>query len=99
MHEVDKMISIIVPVYNVESFLNICVKSILAQTFKNFELIYGNNAEEKGYKYIYDDYKRNVKIPYQFYDYYYRNNKYMDHFYTEDEKRNFYKRWKDRIKY
>ncbi|MEZ3508122.1 MAG: putative capsular polysaccharide synthesis family protein [Lachnospiraceae bacterium] len=66
---------------------------------KNFELIYGNNAEEKGYKYIYDDYKRNVKIPYQFYDYYYRNNKYMDHFYTEDEKRNFYKRWKDRIKY
>lgn len=33
------IISIIVPVYNVEKYLDRCVKSILAQTFKDFELI------------------------------------------------------------
>ena len=32
-------ISIIVPVYNAEKYINKCVDSILCQTFKNFELI------------------------------------------------------------
>lgn len=33
------LISVIVPVYNVENYLDRCVKSILGQTYKNFELI------------------------------------------------------------
>lgn len=33
------MISIVVPVYKVEKYLDKCVQSILAQTYKNFELI------------------------------------------------------------
>ena len=33
------LISVIVPVYNVEKYLNRCVDSILAQTFTDFELI------------------------------------------------------------
>ena len=33
------MISIIVPVYNVEKYLDDCIKSILRQTFKNLEII------------------------------------------------------------
>lgn len=33
------MISVIVPVYNVEKYLDRCVKSILAQTYSDFELI------------------------------------------------------------
>ena len=32
-------ISIIVPVYNVEKYIDYCIKSILAQTFEDFELI------------------------------------------------------------
>lgn len=32
-------ISIIVPVYNAEKYLNRCVKSIINQTFSDFELI------------------------------------------------------------
>ena len=37
--EVEKMISVIVPVYNVEKYLNKCVESILRQSFCDFELI------------------------------------------------------------
>ena len=35
----EKKLSIIVPVYNVELYLNECVESILKQTYKNFEII------------------------------------------------------------
>jgi glycosyltransferase involved in cell wall biosynthesis len=33
------MISVIVPVYNVEKYLDKCIQSILKQTYKDFELI------------------------------------------------------------
>lgn len=36
--------SIIVPVYNVEPYLNICLKSLINQTFKNFEIICINDG-------------------------------------------------------
>lgn len=35
----EKIISIIVPVYNVEDFLDECIKSIVGQTYKNIEVI------------------------------------------------------------
>lgn len=33
------MISIIVPVYNVEKYLNKCIESIINQTYRNIEII------------------------------------------------------------
>lgn len=35
----DELVSIVVPVYNVEIYLTCCIESILAQTYKNMEII------------------------------------------------------------
>ena len=37
--ETNAMISIIIPVYNVENYLNRCIDSVLSQTYKNLEII------------------------------------------------------------
>ena len=39
MHNENPLISVIVPVYKVERYLNRCVDSILAQTYQNLEII------------------------------------------------------------
>lgn len=42
----DKKISIIVPVYNVEEYLNKCIESIIKQTYKNIEIILINDGSK-----------------------------------------------------
>lgn len=42
----NKMISIIVPVYNVEKYLSRCIDSLLNQTYTNFELILINDCSK-----------------------------------------------------
>ena len=37
--DVTSLVSVVVPIYNVESYLNECVDSILFQTYKNIEVI------------------------------------------------------------
>lgn len=44
----NKMISIIVPVYNAETFLDNCIQSILAQSYENWELILVNDGSKDG---------------------------------------------------
>ncbi|NHM29276.1 glycosyltransferase [Neobacillus terrae] len=44
MGEIKPIISIIIPVYNVEKYINRCIGSILAQTFSDFELILVNDG-------------------------------------------------------
>lgn len=49
-------ISVIVPVYNTEKYLNRCIDSILAQTFKDFELLLIDDGSKDGSGSICDEY-------------------------------------------
>lgn len=55
-------ISVIVPVYNVELYLNRCIDSILSQTFKDFELILVDDGSTDNSPSICDQYKRDDRI-------------------------------------
>ena len=50
------MISIIVPVYNVEKYLHRCIDSILAQSFTDFELLLVNDGSKDKSGEICDEY-------------------------------------------
>lgn len=52
-------ISIIIPVYNTEKFINRCIDSILAQTFTNFELLIIDDGSKDGSGRICDGYAAN----------------------------------------
>ena len=52
------LISVIVPVYNVEKYLNRCIHSILKQTYKNFELILVNDGSTDNCGKICDEYSK-----------------------------------------
>lgn len=52
------IISIIVPIYNVESYLERCIESILNQSFKEFELILVNDGSTDSCKDICNEYKK-----------------------------------------
>lgn len=44
MNYCDPIISVVIPVYNVEDYINRCLDSFLAQTFKEYELILVNDG-------------------------------------------------------
>ena len=50
------MISVIVPVYNVEPYLRECIESILGQTYRDFELILVNDGSTDDSGTICDEY-------------------------------------------
>lgn len=59
------MISIIVPVYRVEDYLDKCVQSVLAQTYRDFELILVDDGSPDGCPQMCDNYAKqhvNIKV-------------------------------------
>lgn len=52
------MISIIVPVYNAEKYLNRCIDSLLGQTYNDIEVIVVNDGSTDGSKAIIDNYSK-----------------------------------------
>lgn len=54
----EGLISVIVPVYNVEKYLNECIESVLKQTYKNFELLLIDDGSSDSSPKICDDYAK-----------------------------------------
>lgn len=52
----NELISVIVPVYNVETYLNRCVDSIIGQTYKNIEIILIDDGSTDASPRLCDDY-------------------------------------------
>ena len=50
-------ISIIVPIYNVENYIEKCIKSVLRQTYRNFELLLVNDGSPDNSKMICEKYQ------------------------------------------
>lgn len=63
--QIDKKISIIVPVYNSEDFLKTCLNSLAKQSYKNLELIIVNDGSPKNCKEIVEEYtKKDNRVKY-----------------------------------
>ena len=52
----EELISIIVPVYNVEAYIHQCIKSIIEQSYKNLEIILVDDGSKDKSGKICDDY-------------------------------------------
>lgn len=57
----NPLISIIVPIYNTEIYLHICIDSILNQTYRDFELLLINDGSTDKSGQICDEYAQNDK--------------------------------------
>lgn len=58
MEYVEKMVSIIVPVYQARDYLPRCLESILGQTYKNFEIILVDDGSDDGSELICEEYSQ-----------------------------------------
>lgn len=59
-----KLVSVVVPFYNAQKFLDRCINSILTQTYENIELILVNNCSTDNSEKIAMNYKQDVRVKY-----------------------------------
>jgi glycosyltransferase involved in cell wall biosynthesis len=52
------LVTVIIPVYNVEKYLSECLDSIISQTYENLEIIVVNDGATDGSQAIIDEYKK-----------------------------------------
>ena len=57
----EELVSVIVPVYRVEKYLEKCINSIIDQTYKNIEIILIDDGSDDKCPDICDKYKKNDK--------------------------------------
>lgn len=55
------LITVVIPIYNVEKYLERCIKSIINQTYKNIEILLVNDGSPDNSKEIMEKYKENDK--------------------------------------
>lgn len=60
----NELISIVVPVYNVENYLRQCLDSISEQTYKNFECILINDGSTDNSKQIAEEFLLDSRFRY-----------------------------------
>lgn len=61
MHEADKLVSVIIPVYKVEKYLPMCVDSVLNQSYRNLEVILVDDGSPDNCPAICDEYAQKDK--------------------------------------
>ena len=57
----NPLVSIVVPIYNIEDYLTICLDSIIKQTYKNIEILLIDDGSTDSSGNISDDYQKNDK--------------------------------------
>lgn len=63
MQKEDPLITVVVPIYNVEKYLNECINSIIAQSYKNLEIILVDDGSTDRCGVLCDEYqKRDMRI-------------------------------------
>lgn len=64
-NESNELISVIIPVYNAENYLDQCIQSILNQTYGNFEIVLVDDGSKDKSAFMCDDYAKsheNVRV-------------------------------------